>query len=113
MDQSYYAPPPAPQPQQSSTMAVISMIASILGITFVPTLGSIVGLILGYMARKQIRESGGAMGGEGSAKAGIIIGWIGIALAAIGICIAIAVMAFGLAIPGIGICASLGSLSSN
>jgi uncharacterized Tic20 family protein len=109
MDQSYYAPPAAP-PQQSNTLAIISLIASILGLTLFPTIGSIVGLILGYMARKQIRQSPGLMGGEGLAKAGIILGWIGVALAVIGICLAIAFLVLGLTIPGIGICASLGSL---
>jgi len=111
MDQSYYAPPAAPQ-QQNNTMALISLIASILGVTFVPTVGSIVGLILGYMARKQIRESGGVQGGEGMAKAGIIIGWIGVALALVGICITIAVLVLGVTIPGIGLCAGLGNLSN-
>ena len=112
MDQSYYTPPAAPQ-QPSNTTALISLIASILGVTFIPTIGSIVGLILGYMARKQIRESGGAMGGEGMAKAGIILGWIGVGLAVLGICIVIAFMVLGLTIPGIGICASLGDLGTS
>jgi uncharacterized Tic20 family protein len=113
MDQSYYTPPAAAPQQQNNTMAIISLIASILGLTFIPTIGSIVGLILGYMARRQIRESGGAMGGEGMAKAGIIIGWIGVGLAVLGICIVIAVVALGLTIPGIGICASLGNVNTS
>lgn len=111
MNQSYYAPPPAPS-QQSNTMAVISLIASILGLTFFPAIGSIIGLILGYMARKQIRQSAGAMGGEGLAKAGIILGWIGVVVAVIGICVAIAFLVLGFAIPSVGICASLGDLSN-
>ncbi len=109
MDPSYYAPPAAPR-QENNTLALISLIASILGLTFIPTVGSIVGLILGYMARKQIRAGTGAVGGEGLAKAGISRGWIGVALAVIGMCIAIAFVVF--TIPGIGICASLGDLSN-
>ena len=65
--------------------------ASILGLTLFPTIGSIIGLILGYMARNQIRDSGGTIGGEGLAKAGIILGWIGVALAVLGVCLVILV----------------------
>ncbi len=111
MDPSYYAPPAAPR-QENNTLALISLIASILGLTFVPTVGSIVGLILGYMARKQIRAGAGAVGGEGLAKAGIILGWIGVALAVIGMCIVIAFLVLGFTIPSVGICASLGDLSN-
>ena len=70
------------------------------------------GLILGYMAKKQIRESGGWMGGDGLAKAGIVLGWIGVGLAVLGICLGILFLVLGVAVPGIGICASLGNLSS-
>jgi len=107
MSESYYAPPPtAPQ---NSGMAIGSLIASILELTLLPTIGSIVGLVLGYMARNQIRDSGGTIGGEGLAQAGIIIGWIGIGLTVIGICIGILALTLGLAIPGITICAGLGN----
>ena len=37
---------------------------------------SLVGLILGYVARNEIRSSGGAKSGENLATAAIIIGWI-------------------------------------
>jgi hypothetical protein len=90
-------------------MAIASLIASILGVTLFPTIGSIIGVILGYMARKEIQESRGAVGGEGLAKAGIIIGWIGIGLAVIGICLAIAFLVLGLSIPGLTMCAGLGN----
>jgi hypothetical protein len=76
-----YSPP-------NSTMATVSLISGILGLTFLPFLGSIVALITGYMAKKEIVESRGAVGGDGSAKAGIILGWIGIGLSLCGVCIA-------------------------
>ena len=107
MSESYYSPP-ATEPQ-SSGMAIASLVASILGLTLFPTIGSIIGLILGYMARNQIRDSGGTMGGEGLARAGIIIGWVGIGLAVIFICIFIATLVLGLSIPGLAICSGLGN----
>ena len=107
MSESYYTPPSAAP--QNSGMAIASLIASILGLTLFPTIGSIIGLILGYMARNQIRDSGGTIGGDGLARAGIIVGWIGIGLMAIGICIGILFLILGLSIPGIAICAELGN----
>jgi len=76
MSQEYYQPPTPP----TNGMAIASLITSLLGLYPV-------GLILGYMAKRQIDESGGAMGGRGLAMAGIIIGWIGIGLIVLVFCI--------------------------
>jgi hypothetical protein len=94
----------------SSGLAIGSLIASILGLTLVPTVGSIIGLILGYIARNKIEESAGAIGGESFAKAGIIVGWVGIGLTFAGVCLALAatVFALGTAIP-VTICGGLGN----
>lgn len=83
--QSYGSPSPA---QPTSSMAILSLIAGILGITFFPIVGSIIAVITGPMARKEIRESGGALGGEGLATAGMVLGWVGIGLTVLGLCIA-------------------------
>jgi hypothetical protein len=73
---------------QTSGLAVASLVASILGlIQVLPLVGCVVGIVLGYIARNQIRESGGLIGGEGLATGGIIVGWIGVALVLIGICL--------------------------
>jgi hypothetical protein len=74
-------------PVPNSSTAVISLIAGILGLTFFPLLGSIIAIITGMMAQKEIRESEGTVGGEGLATAGMIMGWIGIGLAVLGFCI--------------------------
>ncbi len=44
--------------------------------------GSIVGLVLGYVSRNQMQRSRGAQGGAGLATASIVIGWAGVVLAA-------------------------------
>ena len=49
-----------------------------LGIVAWP-IGSILALVFGYMAKRQIDESGGVQGGRGLAIAGIVLGWVGIA----------------------------------
>ena len=50
----------------------------VLGIVWIYWIGSILALVFGYMARSQIRDS--REGGSGMAVAGIILGWIGIAV---------------------------------
>jgi hypothetical protein len=54
----------------ASGKAIASLVLSILGI-------SLIGLILGYVARTEIRQSAGRLSGDGMAIAGIILGWLG------------------------------------
>lgn len=91
-----YTPP-------NSNLALIALIAGVLGLTLFPFLGSIAALIIGYMAKKEIQESMGSLGGEGMAKAGIILGWIGVALGLIGICVAGVIIAIPLCLIPLGI----------
>jgi len=79
---------PAPQTSTSPTnsMALVSLIAGIVGLTVFPVLGSIVAIITGNMAKKEIAASAGAQGGEGLAKAGVILGWVGVGLGVLGVC---------------------------
>lgn len=72
--------PPAGGQPKNETMAIVSLIFSILGLTCLPLIGSIVAVITGSMAKKTIAASGGTLGGEGLAKIGVILGWIGIIL---------------------------------
>ena len=67
------------QPQQSGK-AIASMICSIAGLMMCLFVGQIIGIVLGYSARNEIRASQGMLTGEGFATAGIIIGWIGIGI---------------------------------
>lgn len=60
--------------------AVASLVLAIFGLVSCPIIGSIVALILGYQARNEIAASGGWQTGEPLARAGIIVGWIGIAV---------------------------------
>ncbi len=83
-------PPPAPpaygqQPYGYQTapktngLAIASLVLGIAQI-FLCIIGGILALVFGYIARRQIDESGGTQGGRGMAIAGIILGWIGIGL---------------------------------
>ncbi len=87
----------------SSTNAIISLIAGILGLTFIPIIGSIVAVIVGRMAKTEIANSGGALGGEGLAQVGVILGWVGIGLGALGLCAFCALFALPFLLGGAGI----------
>ncbi len=94
-----FPPESTPQTAPNNTLALVSLIAGILGLTLLPTIGSIAAIITGYMARKEIRESRGTMSGDGLATAGLILGWIGVGLLLLGLCIAVvffALITFGI-----------------
>lgn len=81
----------------NSTLAIIALVAGILGVTLFPILGSLVAVIAGPMAKREIDESGGTLGGESLASIGIILGWVGLALSFVGCCIAFGVIGFSFA----------------
>jgi hypothetical protein len=70
----------------TSTLAIVSLIAGILGFTMLPVIGSIVAILTGYAARKETRAVPALAGGDGLATAGIIMGWIQAGLAVVGVC---------------------------
>jgi hypothetical protein len=85
--------PPVMAPQNNS-MAIISLIAGILGWVAVPIIASIVAIVLGMKARNEIKASNGTQTGDGMALAGIILGWSSLAIVCIaGICFGISVIA--------------------
>ena len=77
--------------QRTNGMAVASLVLGILGLFtsfFLFGIGSILALIFGYIGRNKIRQTG--ENGSGMAIAGIVLGWIGVALAIIAIIVGIA-----------------------
>ena len=75
-------PPPAPaaqpvayvQQQRTNGFAVASLV---LGILWIFWLGSLLALVFGFIAKRQIDQSGGAQSGSGLAIAGIVFGCVG------------------------------------
>jgi hypothetical protein len=67
------------QPAQSTnTLAIVSLVMSILGFFILPLIGSVVGIITGHIAKKQIDQTG--EGGSGMAIAGLVVGYAGAAI---------------------------------
>ena len=77
----------APAPTSTNGLAIASLVLGLTGI-------SIVALVLGYIARKQIRQSNGRQDGSGFATAGIVLGWIGTVLGTILVIAYIALIAW-------------------
>src|SRR3984957_19613734 len=72
-------PPGAGPPPVGQTTNGLSVASMVLGIVWVFGIGSILAVIFGFVARKQIKDSGGRQSGSGMALAGIILGFVGIA----------------------------------
>lgn len=73
--QGYY-PPQYYGPMQQKTTNGLAIASMVLGIVWIYWIGSILALVLGYVARKQIRERN--QNGDGMAIAGIVLGWVGV-----------------------------------
>ncbi|MFN3964583.1 DUF4190 domain-containing protein [Silanimonas lenta] len=65
----------APAYRRTSTLAIVSLVAGILGWTLAPWLGSLVAIITGHMARSEIRRDPQGVEGDGFAVAGLVLGW--------------------------------------
>jgi hypothetical protein len=83
MNEQYNTPLPPVGPR-NSTMAIISLIGGIAGLTVLPVLGSLAGIIFGHIAKNEIKKSGGMIGGNGMATWGLVLGYIAIGLAVCG-----------------------------
>lgn len=91
--------------KETSVLAITSLICGILGWTLLPWLGSIVAVITGHMARKEIRVNPETKEGDGLALAGLIMGWSMIIVSIV--TLIIIVLFFG------GILAILGATAAN
>jgi hypothetical protein len=67
------------QPEQTSGVAIASLVLGIISFLFCPFIGSIAAVICGHVARSNIRSSGGTLSGDGLALAGLIMGYVGFA----------------------------------
>ncbi len=75
----------------TNTLAIISLVAGIASYVVLPVVGAIAAIITGHMARGQIRRTGES--GNGLALAGLVLGYIHLVLAAIGIVLIVIIVA--------------------
>ena len=83
----YGAPPPPPpyggygvQPYVARKTNGFAIASLILGALWLYWIGSVLALIFGYIGKSQIDNSGDTQDGRGMAIAGIVLGWIGVAV---------------------------------
>ena len=77
-----------PQGPKTNTLAIVSLVSSLVGVFVIPVIGQIVGIITGHMSLNQIKRTG--ENGRGLGLAGVIIGWVSLGLAIVGIILFIA-----------------------
>jgi hypothetical protein len=80
-----YAPAAGGLATSTNGLAIASLV---LGILWLYWVGSILALVFGYLARRQIAQRQGVQGGRGLATAGIVLGWVGIGFLALFIMVA-------------------------
>ncbi|HLP76020.1 MAG TPA: DUF4190 domain-containing protein [Candidatus Paceibacterota bacterium] len=68
-------------PSQTSGLAIWSLVLGILSLCCFTVFSGIPGVICGHTALSRIKRSGGMLGGQGLAIAGLVTGYMGIALA--------------------------------
>ena len=71
------APSPGVAQSKTSGMAIASLV---LGLVWIYGIGSVLAIIFGFIAKKNIRNSNGMETGGGMATAGIVLGIIGAAI---------------------------------
>lgn len=94
--QPYSQYPPTPP---SSGKAVTALVLGLVGLLVCQLVG-IAAIIVGRQARDEIAASRGALAGDGLAQAGVILGWVSLALMVLGIVFFVVFMAFGMALSG-------------
>ncbi|MBN2388346.1 MAG: DUF4190 domain-containing protein [Anaerolineales bacterium] len=102
MDYNYGTPLPPPQPARTSVLAIISLVAGIGGfIQVLPVIGPIAAIITGHLAKSEINKSGGTVAGGGMATAGLILGYVTLAIGLCAICffIILPLLGIGLSVP--------------
>jgi uncharacterized membrane protein len=69
---------------ETSGKAIASLVLGIGGFVIFPVVLSILAIVFGRSAKREIAERPG-LGGAGLATAGIVLGWIGVALTVIAV----------------------------
>ena len=83
----------------TSTLAIVSLIAGIVSWILLPFISAIVAVITGHMAKSEIKKSMGMVTGNGMATAGLVLGYINLALALCALCVAILLLAGLITVP--------------
>jgi hypothetical protein len=97
MSFSDYQPPPGlyGPPPPSSGKATAALVLGIAAFVVCPLVCAVLAIVFANQAYSEIDASGGRVGGRGLAQAGLILGWVNIALCVLALLFFIAVIAIG------------------
>ncbi len=70
--------------RQTNPLAVVSLVAGVLGWSILPIVGSLIAIVTGHIARKEIRQNL-AFDGDVMAMIGLVLGWSVVAMTIMGI----------------------------
>lgn len=70
---------------RTHTLAIVSLIFGLISWLGLPMIGAIVAVITGHLARAEINRSPDQFEGSGMALAGLILGWLNIAISLLAI----------------------------
>jgi hypothetical protein len=92
---SYEAAPP------TSSMALVSLILGALGWVVLPVIGSVLAVVFGHLALREIDGSGGQLGGRGMAQAGLVLGYAALGLGALSVVLFVVLPVLGCSLCGL------------
>ena len=72
-------------PSRTSSMAIVALVLGIISFMGIFLIGGIGAIATGHLARREIRASGGQVGGDGLATAGLVLGYLNVLLSILGI----------------------------
>lgn len=86
--------PAYPSARTTSTMAIVSLVFGILSWLLLPFIGAIVAVVCGHLARSEIRRApvGTLLEGDGMAIAGLVLGYLHLAVVVVGLFILFGVL---------------------
>ena len=87
---AYGAPYGGYAPAKTNTLAIVSLVSSLVGLLIIPFIGSVVGIITGHMSLGQIKRTGEQ--GRGLGLTGTILGYVGLAFALLGMIVFFALL---------------------
>lgn len=67
-------------PAPTSALSLTSLIMGIISWILLPVVGGIIAIITGHLAKKEIRQSDGLLGGDNLATAGLVLGYANLLL---------------------------------
>lgn len=94
-DYPQYPQAPTPMMAQTSTLAIVSLIAGIASWVIIPFIGAVVAIITGHMAKNEIRQSVGRLTGDGLATAGLVLGYLQLVLTVLAVCCILVLLVTG------------------